>query len=76
MLFESTLKFDFFRCEEKNVLKWKISYFVEEFYILRSSSGAIQHGRHPKSDVLPASTITTDALSRYKYISMVITCFE
>ena len=46
MLFESTLKQDFGPSEEKNV--FKISYFVEEFYILRFSSGAIQHSRHPK----------------------------
>ena len=73
MLFESILKQDFFLSKwRKNVIKSKIAYFVEEFYSLHSSSGVIQHGRLNVT-YFRLQSLTIDALSRYKYISMVAT---
>ena len=48
MLYMLLVKEDFFPRQERDFLTRKISYSVLKSYSFHSSSGAIEHGRHPK----------------------------
>ena len=56
--------------EEKDVLTRKISYFGVKIYSLHSSSGAIQHGRHPKMWRTSGLSPNARCAIQYEHISM------